>query len=42
MKTLGLTIIISIIYMGIWKTAGLEYAICSGIGQIIATITFKE
>ena len=41
MKEIGMSILMGAIYVVIWKVAGFEIAVCSGIGQIIAAITFK-
>jgi hypothetical protein len=41
MKEIGMSILMAAIYVVTWKVAGFELAVCGGIGQIIAAITFK-
>lgn len=36
-----MSILMAAIYAVIWRVAGFEVAVCGGIGQIIAAITFK-
>ena len=42
MKQIGMSMLMAAIYIIIWKVGGFEIAVCGGIGQIIAAITFKD
>lgn len=42
MKQVFMSVVMTAIYYAIWKVAGFEVAVCAGIGQITAAITFKK
>lgn len=37
-----MSILMAAMYGAIWELVGFEVAVCGGIGQIIAAITFKD
>ena len=42
MKEIGMSVLMAIIYVTIWKIICFEVAVFVGIGQIISAITFKD
>jgi len=42
LKEIGMSILMAAIYISIWRVAGFEIAVCGGMGQIIAAITFQR
>jgi hypothetical protein len=42
MKEIGMSVLMAIIYVAIWKIIGFEVAVFVGISQIISAITFKD
>ena len=42
MKQLGMSLLLTLIYLLVYKIVGFELAVCGGIGQIISAIHFKK